>query len=133
MNTYAAGEDRAKRILVVDDEADFREILSEILQLEGFSTETAADGSEALGMMSNGRSYDLVLSDINMPYIDGLELLSEIRRKHAGVKVILITGTGVRCADGAEAVLPKPLDFGSLLENINTALDGGRKTLALST
>ena len=71
-------EDSRGRILIVDDEANARAALSEILREEGYETETAADGFKALGKLG-AFSPDLILTDLKMPGLDGLGLLKEAR------------------------------------------------------
>jgi len=79
------------RILVVDDEHVVLDILSDVLTREGFAVSLATCADEALQRLSD-ESYDLVLSDIRMPGMDGLELLRRVARGHPGTDVILMTG-----------------------------------------
>jgi CheY-like chemotaxis protein len=67
----------AYRILLVDDEADSREIVARLLELDGYHVETAQDGREALELLA-GRSYDLILSDMRMPQMSGEALYCNI-------------------------------------------------------
>jgi len=80
-------------ILVVDDEPLIRRSLSELLTLEGYSVSSASDGLEALDLL---RQYtaDIVISDMKMPKMDGIQLLREIKKSHPGTPVIMITGHG---------------------------------------
>src|SRR5690349_20566462 len=87
------------RILVVDDEQAVRSMLAEFLASEGFAVETAADGGDALARLS-AHGFDLVLSDVRMPGMSGMALLSAIRQSHHQVGVLIITG----CEDVAMAV-----------------------------
>ncbi|RMF89691.1 MAG: diguanylate cyclase [Nitrospinota bacterium] len=104
------------RILVVDDEQELCEVLREILSQEGYVVETAADGEETLALMQQ-RAYDLVLSDLQMPKMDGLELLRRIKEFPSPPDVIIITGhasveSAVRAMKlGAVDYIPKPLNF----------------------
>ena len=77
-------------ILIVDDEKAIRVILREFLRSLGFEVDTARDGVEALGKLAGG-TYDLVLSDINMPRMNGIELLKTVRKEYPDIKRILIT------------------------------------------
>ena len=86
------GEDVAK-VLVVDDEEVIREILADFLTMEGFYVRTAEDGSGALVELSRDR-FDLVLSDLKMPNMGGLELLGAIRKHTPHVVTIIMTGFG---------------------------------------
>jgi CheY-like chemotaxis protein/anti-sigma regulatory factor (Ser/Thr protein kinase) len=79
------------RILIVDDEPLVREVLKQMLQPAGYFVGTAHDGLEALQILER-ESYDLVILDIYMPRLDGLELLSELRMRWILPKVIVITG-----------------------------------------
>jgi two-component system, NtrC family, response regulator HydG len=80
-------------ILVVDDELEHREVLEMILTSKGYAVKTCESGKAALKLLEKG-SYDVVLTDFIMPEMDGIELLRQIKRKHKGVEVIVITGYG---------------------------------------
>lgn len=80
-------------ILVVDDEQVIREILADFLTLEGFEVRTARDGQDALNELSRAR-FDLVLSDLKMPNMGGIELLEAISRNSPGIITIIMTGFG---------------------------------------
>ncbi len=81
------------RILVVDDEANYCEVLKMILSAKGYQVDTAGDGKEALECMEKNL-YDLVVSDLNMPVMDGYELLKEIRSREYDTEVIMLTAFG---------------------------------------
>jgi diguanylate cyclase (GGDEF)-like protein len=104
------------RILVVDDEPDLRETITAILVHEGYAVETASDGEEALGLVQTS-SYDLVLSDLDMPKLDGIELLTQMKDLPHCPEVIIITGhasieSAVQAIKlGAADYIPKPLNF----------------------
>jgi putative nucleotidyltransferase with HDIG domain len=87
------------RILVVDDEAPIRDILYQYLSERGHDVELAADGAEALSCLAK-RHFELVVTDIRMPVMDGLELLGHIGDKHYDVGVVMLTA----CDDVASAV-----------------------------
>jgi len=80
-------------ILIVDDEKAIRKTLTEILSFEGFKTEEAADGEEGLKMFSE-KNYDVVLCDIKMPRMDGLDFLTKATEKNPDIPVIMISGHG---------------------------------------
>jgi CheY-like chemotaxis protein len=80
------------RILVVDDEEEVREILAETLEDFGYAVATAASGEEALPALLGDREIALVITDVRMPGMSGLELADEIRRRRPDVKVVLISG-----------------------------------------
>ena len=79
------------RILVVDDEASIRELLTRTLALTEYDVEAVADGNAGLERLRLG-SYDLLIADLRMPGMDGLTLIREARRLHPGLRVIIITG-----------------------------------------
>jgi len=80
-------------ILVVDDEENAREGLSKILTKEGYKVETAANGKEAVDTIKL-HSFDLVITDMRMPLMDGFELLREIKKMDDNIGVIMITAYG---------------------------------------
>lgn len=80
-------------ILVVDDEENAREGLSKILSKEGYRVETAANGKEAIDSLKRQR-YDLVITDMRMPLMDGFEVLREIKKMDENIGVIMITAYG---------------------------------------
>lgn len=83
--------DKRARILVVDDEEEIRKTLSRHFQFEGYDVETAADGVEALEVLSKKR-LEVVISDIMMPRMNGIDLLREIQKQYPMIHVIIITG-----------------------------------------
>jgi len=78
------------RVLVADDDLGIRLSLSEILRAEGCEVETAGDGAEALSRLESGR-FDLVLTDVVMPKMDGYELLRAVQERHPGIPVLMMT------------------------------------------
>ncbi len=115
-------------ILIVDDEPSIVQSMKGLLSDEGFDTLTASNGYEALQMIDN-ESPDLVLLDIWMPGIDGLETLKEIKAGNPFIQVILITGhgnveTAVKATKlGAFDLIEKPLSFDKVIVAINNALN----------
>ncbi|MCK6623413.1 MAG: sigma-54-dependent Fis family transcriptional regulator [Calditrichaceae bacterium] len=79
------------RVMVVDDEESIREVLSNYLESLGYEVQTASDGQDALGKFEAG-AYDLIVSDLLMPVVDGLELLRKVREKDRDVIFLMITG-----------------------------------------
>jgi DNA-binding response OmpR family regulator len=115
-------------ILVVEDDADARELIGAVLLQAGYAVEVAEDGFDALRKASRMRP-DLVLSDLQMPGMHGVELIQHLRRLHADVPVILATGVPETKdlqtdADlyGAVAVMAKPVNLDELLWTIDSAL-----------
>ena len=86
-----AGEEM--KILVVDDEEGARELFNTILSDEGYEVSLAVNGEDALSHMKNA-SFDLVVTDIKMPGMDGLQLLQEIRKTGSKADVIMVTAYG---------------------------------------
>jgi len=80
-------------ILVVDDEENAREGLSKILSKEGYKVDTAADGKEAIDVIKR-QNFDLVITDMRMPLMDGFEVLREIKKMDEDIGVIMITAYG---------------------------------------
>jgi len=115
------------RVLVVDDEEDAREMLAAILTQAGFDVDDAADGFAALSKVSHYRP-DVVVTDLRMPGMTGVDLLQRIRRIHGDVPVILATGleTWDLCtaaeAYGAVTCLVKPVELDELVWHIEMAL-----------
>ena len=89
---YSIHED-TQRVLVVDDEKVIREILSDFLSMEGYVVRTVENGFEALQELQQ-RSYNLVITDLKMPRMGGLELLEQINDKRLGVLTVIMTGFG---------------------------------------
>ncbi|RME06018.1 MAG: response regulator, partial [Deltaproteobacteria bacterium] len=82
--------DAPKKILVIDDEEDTSLIMAEILKQEGYAVKKANDGLEALERIE-AEPFDLILSDIRMPNLDGMQLLAELARRKVAAKVIMMT------------------------------------------
>ncbi|MCX7954459.1 MAG: sigma-54 dependent transcriptional regulator [Bacteroidales bacterium] len=119
-------------ILVIDDEKSICKSLKEILEYEGYEVETALNGPEGLNIVKS-KEIDLILCDIKMPQMDGIEVLQKVKEEHPQVTVIMITAhgdidTAVDCIKkGAYDFLQKPLDLNRLLISVKNALD--RKNL----
>jgi two-component system nitrogen regulation response regulator NtrX len=115
-------------ILIVDDEPSILQSLSGLLSDEGFETTTAANGYEALKIVDT-ESPDLVLLDIWMPGIDGIETLKEIKKNNPHIQVIIISGhgtieTAVKATKlGAFDLIEKPLSIDKVIVAINNALN----------
>ncbi len=120
-------------ILVVDDEPLQLEALSRFLQRNGFDVGAANDGLGALELLES-RRFDVVITDLNMPHLDGLELLEMIKLKDPEAAVIVLSGvasvgTAVLAMKlGATNLLEKPFDNQQLLENVQSALRGSAPT-----
>jgi len=119
------------RILIVDDEANARAALSEILHEEGYVTEMAADGFKALGKLEDF-APDVVLTDLKMPGLDGLGLMEKARSLLPSTTFVVMTAFGtipsavMAVQKGAYHYLTKPLDFQELLIVLERALERAR-------
>ena len=108
-----------KRILVVDDDPDIRQVLLDRMSSFGYVVETAIDGREALDALRCG-GFDGMLLDMRMPEIDGLEVLRRTRVSHPDLPVVVVTAMSVQqqaaqaVAEGARAYLLKPFDASQL-------------------
>lgn len=119
-----------KRILVVDDEENTRIGLSKLLSQEGFEVESAANGNEALDLLGQ-QKINLVISDINMPDMNGLVFLRELSRKYPSTNVIMITAYGgvesyLEAMNlGAYEYLHKPVHLDELRSVMKKIFNGG--------
>jgi excisionase family DNA binding protein len=80
------------RVLVVDDEASIRELLSKTLALADYTVDTVSDGTTALARLREGYGYDLIFADLKMPGMDGLMLIRQVKQMKPDLPVIIITG-----------------------------------------
>jgi CheY-like chemotaxis protein len=116
-----------RRLLYVDDEADLRSLVQMHLSLEGYEVETAADGDSAIQMLKD-QPYDIVLLDVYMPKMNGLQVLQYLKRSNTTARLIVLTGSdnpyiAKECARlGAQAYLSKPYNFHELIESIDRVM-----------
>ncbi len=122
--------DDMKSILLVDDEKVFVDGLKLLLEKHGFLVTTASNGEEGLNAFFS-KSFDLVITDIRMPGNNGLQLISDVRKKNDRVKILAMSGGGYIPADdylrisklfGADRILSKPFLFDQLIEEINALI-----------
>jgi len=115
------------RILIVDDDPGQRSLLNTFLRTQGFETVMADSGQQALETLRTGK-FDMMISDVRMPGLSGLETLRLARKEHATLPVLLVTAfTDVRDAvaamrDGAVNYLAKPIDLDELLASVRQAV-----------
>ena len=116
------------KVLLLDDEKEFLEVLSKRLEVRGFDVETAISGEEALSWIHK-TEFDVVLLDVMIPGDNGIEILKEIKRSRPFIHVIMLTGhakidTAIWGMElGAYDYLIKPIEIESLVEKIKMAYD----------
>ena len=116
-----------KRVLVVDDEASIRDLLSKTLALAEYDVDTAPDGTSALDRM-RAFTYDLLIADLKMPGMDGLTLIRQAKRIKADLPVIIITGFSTESSAieavnlGVDGYLTKPFRVPAVLAAAAKAL-----------
>jgi CheY-like chemotaxis protein len=119
------------RVLVVDDESIIAQLIADVLGGEGFEVDTAPHGLAALDRLAN-RTYDIILSDLRMPELDGLGLFREIEQRYPQMlrRFVFITGTSVHTDDQGfiddvkVPVLTKPFDMMNLVRVVRSRLAG---------
>lgn len=117
------------RVLIVDDEADTCANLSDIFCDLGYHVDTAHDGITALQLVESQLFYDIVLLDVRMPGMDGLELYRRIKQLSAGTEALIVTAYASSdtaksaIAAGARRVLSKPVDIGQLIGFVESTLE----------
>ncbi len=108
------------RILVVDDDMEFAEVMADALRLDGHAVEIAFSGEEAIKKFSVGR-FDITFMDVKLPGMNGVESFMEIRRLKPDARVVMMTAFGVRrlldtaISNGAWGVFRKPMDIEKML------------------
>ena len=123
----------AWNILLVDDEVEFISTLAERLELRGVNARVTYDGESALKAVAENEPQVMVL-DVMMPGMKGLDVLQRVREEHPAVQVILLTGQG-KTRDGIEgmrygafAYLMKPLDLEELIHTLGEAINAEKGT-----
>jgi two-component system response regulator HydG len=117
------------RILLVDDNEDFLDSTKDVIEDEGYEVFTAISGEEAVGEVES-RAFDVVIMDIKMPGMNGVEAFIEMKKHSPNIKVIFCTAyiveSTIRQAlrEGAQAVLNKPFEMDDLLDTIEKILEG---------
>lgn len=117
-------------ILIIDDEPDVRTAVRRVLERSDYAVLEAGDGKEALSLAAE-RGCDLVITDINMPEMDGIEVIMTLAERNPGLPVIAISGGGKLPKElllssagllGAVTTLSKPFEMSELLAAVSTAL-----------
>jgi YesN/AraC family two-component response regulator len=131
MKAPYSGNQKAKTILLVDDEESFLNGMKSLLEIQGYTVFTAMNGIEGINILEQ-TPIDLVITDILMPEMDGIELILKLKNKYPEIKIISISGGGrIRSDDylnltlsfGVNAALKKPFSSKDLLTEI-TYLNG---------
>jgi putative nucleotidyltransferase with HDIG domain len=125
----------ADRILIVDDEDSIREVVSSMLSSSGFACTQAQSGREALALLQSGEEFELMLSDMMMPVMDGEALLAATKERFPDIPVVMVTAmhdisialNAIR--NGAYDYLLKPFDREQLLATVRRALENRRLKL----
>jgi CheY-like chemotaxis protein len=120
-------------ILVVDDEAGYRELLAKMLTKVGYRVITAADGNEALTLLENSH-FNLIISDVFMPNLNGYALAARIRATNPDVPIILISGylsqeSPKNLLGGSTEFIAKPLDSELIIATVQRLMSSGGKKL----
>ena len=110
------------KILVVDDEQEIRDMCKRALERAGYRVDVSQNAQEALELLDKGEDYDLVLTDLSMPGLNGLELISEVKKKYLCCKTLLMTGTPPGNDIDTRDYLRKPFDFTELASKIKQHL-----------
>jgi DNA-binding NtrC family response regulator len=116
------------KILVIDDERPIRRTLCEILEFEKFEVDQAENGEQGLKMIQENE-YDVILCDIKMPKMDGMEVLEKVKKLDHNPTIVMISGHGTidtavdALKKGAFDYLPKPTDLNRLLVTVRNAIN----------
>jgi DNA-binding response OmpR family regulator len=119
---------RPARVLVVDDEADILELVSDILTTSGHRVDTAASGSAALRLLADGR-YDVLFCDLGMREMSGWEVVAAVRGRDPALGIVLLTGWGATLSNdrlseyGIDAVLNKPFEMERILRTVQEVVE----------
>ena len=119
-------EEKGPRVLLVDDEEKFLDVLSQRLGTRGIDAETSTSGEEALVKIKN-KNFDAIVLDVMMPGMGGMETLKRIKKENPEVQIIMLTGRGTvdkaveAMKEGAIEFLEKPADINKLLDKIGEA------------
>ncbi len=116
----------ALRVLLVDDEEDYVRTMAERLEMRDVGSEVALNGEEALSFL-DGELPDVIVLDLKMPGMGGMEVLEEVKKRHPGIQVIILTGHGSDAEEvearrlGAFDYLQKPVEINDLMDTVRRA------------
>jgi two-component system, response regulator, stage 0 sporulation protein F len=128
MNNKGTNVMAKRKLLIVDDQFGIRILLNEIFQKEGYQTFQAANGVQALNLVQN-ESPELVILDMKIPGMDGLEILKRVKKINASIKVIIMTAYGEldmiqeAIDHGAITHFSKPFDIDEIIAAVKKELD----------
>lgn len=120
------------KILIIDDNVDFAEFLSEFLKREGYETFSVHDGHKAIEHLDAGNQYDVIITDMIMPNMDGIGFLHYLNKTGINVPTLVLSGGGItmKPEDALKTVehlvagtFSKPVDYQKLLDKINQLLE----------
>lgn len=111
------------RALVVDDEEEIAELVAEELEDHGYEVSIRNSGAMAISLLEKDKAFDIIVSDVRMPYGDGMEILSFLNGNQLKIPIIFVTGFADTSDEealkrGARAILKKPVDFSELVKCI---------------
>ncbi len=122
-----------RQILIIEDEAAIRDVMSRALRMHGYEVHLAKDGAEGLALW-DAVHPDAVVTDVHMPNVDGIETIMALRSRDPNVRIVAVSGGDSRASFlaldsagdlGATRVLPKPFRPDELAEAVRSVLDGG--------
>ena len=120
-----------RKILIIDDDEQMRDLLCRAMEYAGFKADAAADGRKGLRLFKEN-SYDLVITDLIMPEQEGMETITFLRREYPDIKIIAISGGGRIGPEtylpaakelGANEVFPKPFSIDKIIGVVKNLLD----------
>ncbi len=121
-----------KRILLVDDQKELKDLLSRLFLLNGYEVEDVEDGEAAMALIRNKR-YDLIIADFKTPKMDGLDLTRKLKLYFPSLAILIVSGSGVGEAffreAGADAFLTKPVDLSSMKSLVEEILSRKRNSV----
>ena len=114
----------SRSILVVDDEVDILSILKDLLEFRGFFVVTASNSEEALELAKQ-HDFCVILADLKMPGMDGIQMAEKLRENQSASKIIIMSGYGIQVKQSLEKIgiqhyIIKPINFDHLFEKINS-------------
>jgi len=124
-STISLKKETEKRILIVDDDAEVRNVLNDMLLIEGHRAENCADAYGALEMLEKG-SFTMMITDLGLPGMSGYDLAEHVRDKYKDIEIVLLTGWGNnikkdgRKLEGVKAVIPKPFRLNQVLDLVRS-------------